>query len=285
MSSGGGADLSSDRGLAEFRDRLSRTFRFRFALDPDAFVNRIREVIRAYPAVGTDPSRMLASLSLDDLYLATACANGEEAAWEEMASSHFPFIRDFALRCTRTDPPASDVAESVIATLWERGKIQQFAGRSSLRTWLGTVVARTAINALKRSGKTVWLEESKGASESIHDERLGARDAAVRGEVSAAALAAIGGLDQSDRLLLLLYYEQEMTLEQLEPILRRSKAAISRRLARVRRNIRTRIEAQMGPLRAADIDLARVTLDLARALGREDTNLIRENGSDPVSQS
>ncbi|HTO88203.1 MAG TPA: sigma-70 family RNA polymerase sigma factor [Thermoanaerobaculia bacterium] len=277
MSSGGPAAASTARHLSEILDRASTSVRFRFALDRNAFALRVAEVLSNYAPAIADRARLLASLALDDLYLATACANGEEKAWQEVESAHFPFIRDFALRCARRDPPAGDVAETVIAELWERGKIRQFAGRSSLRTWLGAVVAHTAVNALKRSERTVSLEGEEqatpvGASPGPADEVLARA-------LSEAAARAIGTLDSSDKLLLLFYYEQEMTLEQMERVLGKSKATLSRRLERVRGRLRSWIERHAGRSRADDIDLGRVTLDLARALSA------REGAPESVSNS
>lgn len=266
----------SDRLASEILDRVSRTVRFRFALDRDAMMRRVGDVLESYAPRRADRGRLLATLALDDLYLATACAGGEEAAWEEVESAHFPFIRDFALRCARRDPPAGDVAEAVIAELWERGKIRQFAGRSSLRTWLGAVVAHTALNALKRSEKTVSLE-SPGHQAATGDPGVPSSDASLGRDLADAASLAIEGLDTSDKLLLLFYYEREMTLEQMERVLGKSKAALSRRLERVRRRLRSQIEERVGLARGREIDFARVTLDLARALSE------REISAGPVS--
>ena len=94
-----------------------------------------------------------------------------------------------------------------------------------------------------------------------------------------AAAGAIEDLDASDKLLLLFYYEREMTLQQMERILGKSKAALSRRLERVRGQLRSRIEEHVGEARGGEIDLARVTLDLARALSA------RESAPGPVSNS
>ena len=263
---------------AEIRRRVAKAVRFRFALDRESFARRVAEVLAPYAPLQADAVRLLGSLALDDLYLATACGNGEELAWEEMSSSHFSFIRDFSLRCAKRDPPAGDIAEAVVAELWERGKIRQFAGRSSLRTWLGTIVAHTALNALKRSDKAVSLEDSKhgGALGAL---RPGPGDEASARDLAEAASRSIEGLDVSDKLLLLFYYEQEMTLEQMERVLGKSKAALSRRLQRVREELRLRIERLVGQARGSEIDFARVTLDLGRALAA------RESASRPVSNS
>jgi RNA polymerase sigma factor (sigma-70 family) len=274
--------MIEDRTLpTDIERRVSRTVRFRFRLDPAGFDRRVDEVLSAH-AQG-DRSRLLASLVLDDLYLATACAAGEEAAWEEFSEAHFPFIRDFALRCTGRDPPAGDVAESVIADLWQRGKLRQFAGRSSLRTWLGTVVARTSINAGKRSAKTVSLDSRPGrAALSPPDARAPAADETFAREIAEAATAEIANLDPSDRLLLLLYYEQEMTLARMEKALHKSKAALSRRLDRVRKLLRSAIERRLGRAgRGSGVDLARVRIDLETVLS---PSAKREIGLEAVSQ-
>jgi RNA polymerase sigma factor (sigma-70 family) len=261
--------------------RASHTVRFRFRLDPAGFDRRVDEVLSSHAT--EDRSRLLASLVLDDLYLATACAAGEEAAWQEFSEAHFPFIRDFALRCTGRDPPAGDVAESVIADLWQRGKLRQFAGRSSLRTWLGTVVARTSINAGKRSAKTVSLDSRPGrAALSPPDARAPAADEAFAREIAEAATAEIANLDPPDRLLLLLYYEQEMTLARMEKTLHKSKAALSRRLDRVRKLLRSAIERRVGRAgRGSGVDLARVRIDLEAVLS---PSAKREIGLEAVSQ-
>jgi DNA-binding transcriptional regulator LsrR (DeoR family) len=75
-------------------------------------------------------------------------------------------------------------------------------------------------------------------------------------------------------LLLRLYYEQEMTLDELGVLLRASAPAISRRLKRAREELRAVIEAQArrragesaDALRSG-LDLGRIELDLGKLLG------------------
>lgn len=90
----------------------------------------------------------LSRLSLDDLYLATACARGDDKAWKECAERYFGFIRDFARRYL-PKVEAAELADQVIVDLWERGKMGRYEGRSSLKTWLGAVVAHAALNVVR----------------------------------------------------------------------------------------------------------------------------------------
>lgn len=242
--------MSAERA-GSIRAEILERVRLRFALELRTFESRVREAM----ASGTRLER----LALDDLYLATACAAGEEGAWEELSQRHFGFIRGFALRCARRDPPASDVAERVIADLWQRGKIRQFAGRSTLRTWLGTVVAHTASNALEARGRIVPLE--RGGERSAEPEA----DGPDRKALARIASEAMRALPADARLLLLLYYEQGSTLEEVGAALGASKAALSRRLARIRAKLRADIESRTGAGTGAH-DFAGVDLDLTALL-------------------
>jgi RNA polymerase sigma-70 factor (ECF subfamily) len=217
--------------LAAVRARVTA----RFALPADDFADRLLVQIAARDARGSDPL-LFQTLALDDLYLAMACADGDENAWRELEARHFPFIRDFARRLL----PGGweDVAAQVIADLWQRRKIAQYEGRSSLRTWLGAVVMRTVLNARGgRLGRAVRLRRSEGSSGAVPDRRSDDR-ASDDGRTLARLIArALERLEAEDRLVLLLYYEQGLTLEQMEPTLRVSKATLSRRLKRVRERL------------------------------------------------
>lgn len=222
------------------------------------------------------------ALTLDDLYLATVCAQGDDDAWRELEATHFPFIYDFARRML-PGSASDDLASQVIADLWQRRKIAQYEGRSTLRTWLGAVVTRAALNV--RSARA-----SRGENHERHASRpavsaaSGAADAAgedgrLLARLLVTALERVG----DDRLLLLLYYEQGLTLEQIEPVLQVSKATLSRRLKRARARIfadvcelaRVESATSIEHLRAV-VDRAAFEFDLAEALraGRQ----VQENG-------
>jgi hypothetical protein len=97
--------------------------------------------------------------------------------------------------------------------------------------------------------------------------------AAVLAELVARALRALGA---EDRLLLLLYFEQGMTLDEIGAVSGRSKASLSRRLKRLREELRGDVErharrdhmAAGGRLQSG-LDLGRIPLDLARILSKE----------------
>lgn len=218
-----------------------------------------------------------------DLALARACARSEEAAWEAFGRTYFGFIRAFAARLL-PDAAAADLADEVIADLWQRGKIARFEGRSSLRTWLAAVVAHAAANARERNRRLVPLDSGpeRGVFPAAEP-----RETVLPGRQRLAELlaGAMARLPARDRLLLLFYYEQGLTLEETGRLLRRSKAALSRRLKRVVAALRGEIDARAAErfgASARDLagDLESVELDLGALLAtqRDCPEAVEEKG-------
>ena len=244
--------------------------RFRFALGREDFAGQV-----AADAEARSPGAAEAHvrrLSLDDLYLAAACAGGEESAWEECLARHGAFIRDFARRFLR-EPAAGDVADQVVADLWQRGKMARYQGRSTLRTWLGSIVAHAALNAMKSGRRTVPLEEGEDVPRTgppVAEGLLGHERSLLEDLVK----EAMTNLEPEAKLLLLLHYEQGLTLDEIASVHGGSKAALSRRLQRTRDELRVAIDSlarraggsSADALRAG-IDLGHLELDLARLLG------------------
>jgi RNA polymerase sigma-70 factor (ECF subfamily) len=78
----------------------------------------------------------------DDVRLLEALRAGDEAAFEELVSRHGASL----LRVARQYTPSHAVAEEVVQETWLgvlRG-LERFEGRSSLRTWLFTIVSNRA---------------------------------------------------------------------------------------------------------------------------------------------
>jgi RNA polymerase sigma factor (sigma-70 family) len=262
-------DDARDRALS---DAVQAHVRLRFAVDARAFGARVAQLAARS---GAEPAEHATRLSLDDLYLATACAAGDEAAWTECANAHFAFIRDFA-RKFLADAAARDLADQVIADLWQRGKIARYEGRSTLRTWIGTVVANAAINA-GRSPRTVGLRSNAPPEALAVPQRAApprVEDAAAERDLAALVAQSVSALPPDDKLLLQLYYEQGLTLDEMEGPLRMSKATLSRRLKRVREQLRDSVDrlarGSFGVSAAAlrdRLELDRLEFDLAALLG------------------
>lgn len=272
------AETTADGDRQTVIEAIRASVHLRFGVDCGAFADRVLDLVRDANHEGDRSARVaVARLCLDDLYLATACARGDDRAWEECAARFFGFMRDFARRSLH-EPAARDLADQVIADLWQRQKIGSYQGRSTLRTWLGTVIAHAAINVVKSARPSVSLDETNARGRVREPATSVAGDAGTEqktAELLAGLItAALSELSSEEKLLILLYYEQGLTLDQMGPILHRSKAALSRRLAAIRRTLHARIEARArerfgtsaAALRAG-LDLGRIELDIGSVVG------------------
>lgn len=201
--------------------------------------------------------RYFDALHLVDLALACACAMGRNDAWDD-------FVRDYrpgmyrAADAIDASGGAREIAEALYAELFglkERDGIRQsvfryFHGRSSLATWLRSLIAQRHVDRHRETRRFEPLpDESTDSRTSApshphtpapHPDR--SRFVAA---MHAALSAAIAALATRDRLRLACYYAQEMTLAQIGKLTGEHEATVSRQLGRARRSIREEVERRL----------------------------------------
>lgn len=200
---------------------------------------------------GTDITRHLNSLHLEDLALACACAAGDEDAWEHFVREYRPQLYRSA-DALESGGRARELADSLYADLYgieerdgeRRSLFRYFHGRSTLATWLRAVLAQRHVDAI-RSGRRLDpmprdddpIAAASPAPPPVDPDRT--RYLAL---IHRALKLAIGVLSARDRLRLGCYYTQQMTLAQVGRLLGEHEATVSRQLARTRRAIRETVE-------------------------------------------
>jgi RNA polymerase sigma factor (sigma-70 family) len=212
-------------------------------------------VSHAFPDGSTAAAaeRHLGSLRLEDLALAAACADGNEAAWDHFIREHRPILYRAADAIDKTGA-AREAADALYGELFglneggseRRSLFRYFHGRSSLATWLRAVLAQRYVDSLRRARPLHPLpdDEDAGAiastSEAVAPDRP--RFIAL---MKLAIPAALERLEPRDRLRLACYYAQNLTLAQIGRTLHEHEATVSRHLARTRRLIREDVERQL----------------------------------------
>ena len=201
----------------------------------------------------------------DDQELVRRCLAGDEDAWRRLVDAHRPRMIDLARRILPSN--AIDVVDAVIADLWQRRKLEQYEGRSTLKTWLGAVAINAALNARRAAQAS-----GRAAAGDIPEPRVAPRVEDDRPALARILTEAIGALPSDDRLLVLMYYEQGVTLDAAAVVFGRSKSTLSRALASARERIaieadrlaQLRFNVTLAELRAG-ADLAELDVDLRSA--------------------
>lgn len=289
-------------GKEEFAEALERSVRWRF---PQA------------PPQPEEAESYLGGLHVEDLALACACAEGREEAWESFLSDHRGGLRRAAAAMLRTGADSADAIElgdSVLADLygWRESKagrqplFRWYNGRSKLSTWLRTVLAQRHVDSIRRSRRFDSLDE-EGAEEALErnraDGKAGAQPTADPPDprrqsylqmLSRGLHAAIRGLAPGDRSRLLDYYLSGRTLAEMAVERNEHEATASRKLERIRRELRTVV---IRTLREppASLDEAQIALcfeyaledwafDLEAALGDKARKSVQENARETFSE-
>ncbi len=251
------------------------------------------------PADG-ELDRYYDSLHLEDLALACACAMGREDAWNHFVAEFRPAMYRAA---DAIDPSggAREIAESLYAELFglrEKDGIRQsvfryFHGRSSLGTWLRSLVSQRFIDRHRETRRLEPLTEAEPAAPRSSVSEADLDRAKYVAAMRAALAAAIAALDSRARLRLACYYAQEMTLAAIGKLTREHEATVSRQLARTRRAIREDVERRLrddsgfSPAAIEECFASMVgdsgDLDLALWLGtpRKDQEVDRSRDGDP----
>lgn len=209
-------------------------------------------------------------LHAEDLALVAACMAGHEPAWSYFVERYRPALRRAARAMAGANScEGEELADSLWAELYgvrdsasvRRPLLDYYHGRSSLLTWLRAVLAQRYVDWWRAACRTQPLEHNKAGPPSSCQvqpaataEELPEPDrAAMVARFESALRAALASLAQRDRLCLAYYYLQELTLAEIGRLLAEHEATVSRRLERVRRQIRKAVEnslSQEFPARA-----------------------------------
>jgi RNA polymerase sigma factor (sigma-70 family) len=221
-----------------------------------------RSVAKRFADTPIDRDRLeeyLLSLHLDDLVLAIACMQGSEPAWEHFVATYRGYLRAAAgviTKGSRSGTDAEELADSLFAELFglvdgrrgEASLLRYFHGRSSLKTWLRTVLAQRHIDRIRQARRFESLESEDGAEQKPLPSEMVARpevDPHREDYLRCFRLAlteCLAGLQETDRRRLEWYYARQKTLAEIGRELDEHESSVSRNLERIRRELRAKVE-------------------------------------------
>jgi RNA polymerase sigma-70 factor (ECF subfamily) len=189
------------------------------------------------------------SLHLEDLALATACAEGREAAWDHFVREYRPILYR-AADAMAPGGSARELADALYADLFgladcgtpRQSLFRYYSGRSSLATWLRAVLAQRHVDRIRAERRTVPMADDEAGAIPANEPQPDPDRVRLLGFIMAALTAAVSRLPARERLRLASYYAQRLTLAQIGRLLGEHEATVSRQLARTRRTLREDVE-------------------------------------------
>src|SRR6266480_5215347 len=189
-----------------------------YGLGREQFVAILNEIGAKYlPPQPSERERgeFFASLRLDELALARACAAGNERAWEIFMLRYREKLYDIAAYIAKESSAARELADSIYADLYGTSaregkrisKLASYTGRGSLEGWLRTVLAQEYINQYRSQRRLVSFDEQIGTAGPAQWKDAGAIPADAR--LEPAVDAALLELSPEERYLLASWYLDE----------------------------------------------------------------------------
>lgn len=240
-------------------------------LDTVPLTGRMRAAIEKYvlrdapAATDADINRFCDGLHADDLCLVIACEIGNQSAWNDLVEGYNATVRSAARSASSNESMAEDLAQSIWAELHglkvrndgrPSGKLAFYSGAGSLGGWLRAVVGQLAIDQHRKQSRLVQPEEdaqidrlSRDTHEPLAFDALhttvSPEDALANNlaasDVETALARALRELSDEDRLLVKLYYFDDLRLREAGAVLGVHEATASRRLTRIQADVRAKV--------------------------------------------
>ena len=210
-------------------------------------------------------AKFVDEMQADDLCLIMACERGDENAWNDLVERFKPTVRSAARSASANEDAAEDLAQSIWAELYglrvrkdgmPASKLAYYSGRGSLAGWLRAVVAQLAVDTFRKQSRLVQTEEDTEFDRLARDAQDGQGQTFVAGiptpeesisnsfaqaDMQQALGKAIQELGAEDRLLVKLYYFDNLRLREAGAVLGVHEATASRRLTRIQTDLRKRV--------------------------------------------
>lgn len=277
---------------------ISRAANARGIEGPD-IAERVSATVEKYllrdnaTTANTDIREFIDEIRADDLCLIVACEKGDEKAWEDLVANFDSTVKSAARKISPNNEDAEDLASSIWAELYglrqdadgkKKSKLAYYSGRGSLAGWLRAVVSQLAVDQFRKQSKFVQIEETREfenlaeelSNNSNNDrvvshaddpeELLTEKQSAA--DVSSALSHAIDALEAEDRLILKLYYFDDLKLKDIAAAFGYHEATASRKLVRVQSDIRKSVERSLRERHGwSDGEVKRHLSDTAAGLG------------------
>jgi RNA polymerase sigma-70 factor (ECF subfamily) len=242
------------------------------SLNVDALAPRIRAAVEKY-LLRDDPDtpaaeirKFVDEMQADDLCLIIACERGDENAWTDLVERFTATVRSAARSASANEDAAEDLAQSIWAELHglrvrddgrPASKLAYYSGRGSLAGWLRAVVAQLSVDKFRKQSKLVQTEEETDLERLARDAQIGETttfaaagiqnpeqslsNRVAQNDLQQALTQAVRELGAEDRLLVKLYYFDNLRLREAGVVLGVHEATASRRLTRIQTDLRKRV--------------------------------------------
>lgn len=205
---------------------------------PEKFVRHLAHA--AHAANAENPLEVLPKLRSSDLYLACACALGQDVAIarfeEEIFPKIIPAIRSLGASDSIVDETCQQLREFLFVARGQgrQAGIANYAGLGQLRSWVRSIAVRTAMKLLGKSSKVAGDEALAGIPDDGQDVELELLKREYGQQFREALRAQLAELTERQRNILKQHYLDGLSIDQVGKLYKVHRATAARWISTAR---------------------------------------------------
>ncbi|MFD0740343.1 RNA polymerase sigma factor [Lysobacter koreensis] len=195
-----------------------------------------------------------------------AAADGDRHAYSRIVAACQNAVTGLALAIVRDVPASEDIAQEAFLNAWNN--LRRLQNPTSFLPWLREITRNLARDHLRNARR--FAREVADADEviaAVADPGPGPAEHLIEHERQHAAAELISALPDDSREVLLLYYREGQSSQQVAALLGLSDAAVRKRLSRARATVRSELLARFSAFACDSAPSAAFTAMVATALG------------------
>jgi RNA polymerase sigma-70 factor (ECF subfamily) len=201
------------------------------SLAPATYLRHLADKLRERATESAD--HVIRNMPGADLYLAAACASGDQAAIAAFRDVVFPVIRPALAKLSLAQSTIDEAEQRVLVMILVgdpvRPAIAAYGGRGRLRSWVRSIAVRTARRlAGLTDGGGDNQDELDQLTANVHDPELAMLRERYREQVRTALAEALAALAERQRNVLRQYYIDGLTIDQLAALYHVDRATTAR---------------------------------------------------------
>jgi len=173
-----------------------------------------------------------------------AARNGDRDAFSRLVTRYRGLVSSISLSTVGHPATSEDVAQEVFVTAWR--DLGTLRNPASFLAWLRQLTRHRALDACRGRRRRDRPRGDEGALEAAVDPRPTAQDALLDGERARALEQALDALPDDAREVIVLYYREGQSIEQVSRLLGLREDAAKKRLSRARAALRDDVLTRMA---------------------------------------
>ncbi len=184
-----------------------------------------------------EPEKKEGATGPEDAVLVAAIRGGDKAAYQLLVKRYLTKVWRLAMSILHDAQEAEDATQEVFLALWQSVEKWDPEGQAKFSTWIYRVAFNKCID-IKRARKPTVPEESVPEKATETD----AYDQLLQSQVSDKISSLLAELPEMQRIAMLLYYYEELSVDEISAKLETSEQSVRSLLKRGRRSLKDKIQ-------------------------------------------